>query len=132
MTFPLSMQEFEKPTADHPFTKWEFIGIPLARKAGIITIFEKGAFFGSPRDAVAYANRPRNKKKFGALMGFVFGEVIWGDPRINFMFFQEDERAKKRKKRIKISKHLKKRGIRIWEYRKYLQKKPLERYFVGQ
>jgi len=77
-------------TEDYPFPKWEPIGVWLARKAGIVTIFERGAFFGSPKDAVIYANRPRNKKKFGALMGFVFGEVVWGDPRINFMFFQED------------------------------------------
>ena len=129
---PIGLMEFEKPTKENPFTKWEFLGIPLVRKAGLITIFEKGAFFGSPRDAVAYANRPRNKKKFGALMGFVFGEVIWGDPRMNFMFFQEDERAKKRKNRIRISKHLKRRGIRVWQYEKYLQKNPLERYFAGK
>ena len=31
---------------DNPFPRWEFIGIPLIRKAGIITIFEKGCFFG--------------------------------------------------------------------------------------
>ena len=129
---PLGMMEFEKPTKENPFPKWEFLSIPLVRKAGLITIFERGAFFGSPRDAVAYANRPRNKKKFGALMGFIFGEVIWGDPRINFIFFQDDERAKKRKKRIKISKHLKHRGIRIWQYEKYLKANPLERYFEGK
>ena len=129
---PIALTEFEKPTKDNPFPKWEFIGIPLVRKAGLITIFEKGAFFGSPRDAVAYANRPRNKKKFGALMGFAFGEVIWGDPRINFMFYQEDDRARKRKDRIKRSKHLKKVGIRVWEYRKYLQANPLERYLEGK
>lgn len=129
---PIGLTEFEKPTKDRPFTRWEFLGIPLVRKAGLVTIFEKGAFFGSPRDAVAYANRPRNKKKFGTLMGFIFGEVIWGDPRMNFMFFQEDERARKRKERIKISKHLKNRGIRVWQYEKYLKANPLERYFAGK
>ncbi len=129
---PIGLMEFEKPTKENPFTKWEFLGIPLVRKAGLITIFERGAFFGSPRDAVAYANRPRNKKKFGALMGFVFGEVIWGDPRMNFMFYQEDERARKRKDRIRISKHLKRRGIRVWQYEKYLKANPLERYFAGK
>ena len=127
--FPIGLMEFEKPTKESPFPKWEFLGIPLIRKAGVITIFEKGAFFGSPRDAIAYANRPRNKKKFGALMGFAFGEVIWGDPRMNFMFYQEDQRARNRKKRIKRSKHLKKVGIRVWQYEKYLQENPLERFF---
>lgn len=130
-TLPMGLMEFEE-TKGNPFPKWEFIGIPLVRKAGIITIFEKGAFFGSPRDAVAYANRPNKKKSFGALVGFVFGEVIWGDPRINFMFYQEDQRAKNRKKKIKRNKHLKKVGIRVWEYDRYLKANPLERYLEGK
>ena len=124
------MMEFE--SKENPFPRWEFINIPLVRKAGVITIFEKGAFFGSPRDAVAYANRPRNKKKFGALMGLAFGEVIWGDPRINFMFFQEDQRAINRKQRITRNRHLKRVGIRVWYYEKYLKANPLERYLEGK
>lgn len=124
--------EFEPATENNPFPKWEFIGIPLVRKAGIITIFEKGCFFGSPRDAFAYANRPRNKKKFGEFKGFLFGEIIWGDPRINFMFFQVDARGEKRQAHQKSMKHLKKRGIRTWAYRKYLERNPLERYLEGK
>jgi len=129
---PLGIIEFEEPTKENPFPKWEFISIPLVRKAGVITIFEKGCFFGSPRDAFAFANRPRNKKKFGAFKGFMFGEVIWGDPRINFMFFKEDAREKKRRAHQKSMKHLKKRGIRGWQYEKYLKKNPLERYLGGK
>lgn len=129
---PISMTEFEPATEGNPFPKWEFIGTPLVRKAGIITIFEKGCFFGSPKDAFSFANRPRNKKKFGEFKGFMFGEVIWGDPRINFMFFQEDAREKRRKTHQKSMKHLKRRGIRGWQYEKYLKKNPLERYFEGK
>jgi len=129
---PIAMTEFEPPSEGNPFPKWEFIGIPLVRKAGIITIFEKGCFFGSPKDAVIYANRPRNKKKFGELKGFMFGEIIWGDPRINFMFFQMDAREKRRQSHQKSMKHLKRRGIRTLTYEKFLQKNPLERYFEGK
>ena len=129
---PMSMTEFEPATEDNPFPKWEFIGIPLVRRAGIITVFEKGAFFGSPKDAFIFANRPRNKKKFGEFKGFFFGEIIWGDPRINFMFFKDDEREKSRKRKITRNKHLKKMGIRVWQYEKYLQKNPLERYLEGK
>jgi len=129
---PISMTEFEPATEDYPFPKWEFIGIPLIRKAGIVTVFEKGCFFGSPKDALIFANRPRNKKKFGEFKGFMFGEIIWGDPRINFMFFREDAREKSRKSHQKSMKHLKRRGIRTLTYEKFLQKNPLERYFEGK
>lgn len=129
---PIGLMEFDEPTKDNPFTKWEFINIPLIRKAGVITIFEKGAFFGSPRDAISYANRPNKKKSFGALVGFIFGEIVWGDPRINFMFFQEDQRAINRKQKIARNKHLKRVGIRVWQYEKYLKANPLERYLEGK
>jgi hypothetical protein len=129
---PRALLEEEIEEDERLFPKWEFLGMPLVRKAGVITIFEKGAFFGSPKDAVIYANRARNKKKFGALMGFVFGEVVWGDPRINFMFFKDDEREKSRKRKITRNRHLKRRGIRVWQYEKYLQKNPLERYLAGK
>ena len=126
------MTEFEPASEGNPFPKWEFIGIPLVRKVGLITIFERGCFFGSPKDAIIFANRPRNKKKFGELKGFFFGEIVWGDPRINFMFFKVDAREKNRQSHQKSMKHLKRRGIRTWTYRKFLERNPLERYLEGK
>lgn len=112
--------------------KWVPLNIWLARTVGLITIFEKGVFYGNVRDALVYAGKPRNRGKFGELKGFVIGEVVWGDPRINFEFFQEDAREKNNQANKKSMRHLKKRGIRRWQYRKYLQKNPLERYFEGK
>jgi len=121
---------FEEREPGEPL--WHPVGVWLARVAGTITVFEKGCFFGAPGDALVYAGKPRNKAKFGELKGFVMGEVLWGDPRINFMFFEEDARAKKRKSDQKSVKHLKSRGIRQWQYRRYLQANPLERYLEGK
>uniref|UniRef100_A0A6M3MEF8 Uncharacterized protein n=1 Tax=viral metagenome TaxID=1070528 RepID=A0A6M3MEF8_9ZZZZ len=46
-------------------------------------------------------------------------KTLWEDPPVtvdvNFMFFQEDQRAKNRKKKINRNKHLKKVGIRVWQ-----------------
>jgi len=113
--------------------RWYPIGTWRARVRGVITIFEKGAFYGSPRDAVIFGRKPRNRHKFGDLIGFVIGEVIWGDSRINFEFFQGgDERDKRRRDRKKALKYLKNRGIRRWQYEKYLKANPLDRYFEGK
>jgi hypothetical protein len=114
----------------HEGVKWKPIGIWLAACAGICTLFEKGIFYGSPRDALAYANK--NQAKFGEFKGFIIGEVIWGHPQILFEFYREDARSLKRKAKTKAMKHLKKRGIRRWQYQRFLEKNPLERYLQGK
>ena len=126
---PFGLMEFEKPTKEDPFPRYEPLNVWLARKAGIICIFERGVIFAGFKDALAYASRPNKKKRFGRYQGAIIGEVVWGDPRLSFMFFEEDQRAKNRKKKRRRNKHLKKVGIRQWQFKKYLQDNPLERFF---
>lgn len=108
--------------------KWYPLGTWLARTVGVVTIFEKGVIWGGIQDALAFGNK--HQRMLGEVKGFLIGEVIHGNPRIEIQLYQPDKRELKRMARRRRSKHLKRRGIRVWQWEKYL-KKPLERYFRG-
>jgi len=128
--YPIRDELDGKADSGNPFSRWSPINVWLARKAGVVTVFEKGVVWGGVQDALAFGDK--HKKMLGDVKGFFIGEVIWGDPRIEIQLFRPDAREIKRLKKRKTSKHLKKRGIRVWHYTKYLKKNPLDRYFAGK
>jgi len=105
----------------------EEVGTPRFTTGGIVTVFEKAVVYNAPRDAVCFwLNRRGRKKKFGAFMGFVYGEVpVTTTPRllIEYTVYEAPIEARKAKRRA-----LRKRGVRDWYFDKYHAHNTLTHY----
>lgn len=105
-------------------------------KAGWVTIFDNAVVYDvNPLVALRYAERRKRHKafghRFGAYKGIIIGEVpvIPGNVQILFEFYRPDERVEARRA---SKRHLRRRGIPLWHYNRFLRKNPLSRYLDGK
>lgn len=94
---------------------------------GVITLFDNAVVYGDPLDAFSYyENKRGRKKKFGDFRGFIIGEVIRGDCRLHYEFIRPDPKVEARRRRKRF---LRKKGVPIWYYDKYLKRNTLRKWF---